>query len=99
MSSSQIPNLNTLRSNRSAARGGRRLGGLSRVADQNDVGEAAKDKVVQQTDQDASVSRVSAVDVGYMEDAFAKAFVTGDTQRRYPIINRGTEGTSASMRA
>ncbi|RPA92447.1 leucine carboxyl methyltransferase [Choiromyces venosus 120613-1] len=49
-----------------------------------------KDRVVQQTDQDASQSRLSAVDTGYLEDPFARLFVAGEVQRRYPLINRGT---------
>lgn len=51
---------------------------------------AAKDKVVQQTDQDASVSRMSAVRIGYLNDPFAKEFTSIEAPRRYPIINRGT---------
>jgi len=50
-----------------------------------------KDRVVQQTDQDASQSRLSAVEAGYLEDPFARLFVTGEVQRRYPLINRGAE--------
>jgi [phosphatase 2A protein]-leucine-carboxy methyltransferase len=44
---------------------------------------------VQQTDQDASVSRMSAVDVGYLADAFAQDFAPAGAQRRFPVINRG----------
>jgi [phosphatase 2A protein]-leucine-carboxy methyltransferase len=51
-----------------------------------------KDRVVQQTDQDASQSRLSAVETGYLQDPFAKLFVTGETQKRYPLINRGKKG-------
>lgn len=48
------------------------------------------DKVVQRTDEDASVSRLSAVEVGYLEDPFAKLFVDSRSRgRRFPIINRG----------
>ncbi|KAL8761131.1 MAG: hypothetical protein Q9184_002731, partial [Pyrenodesmia sp. 2 TL-2023] len=86
MAAPQIPNLNTLR------RGpGRPLGrgrGAPPLNDKED--QAVKDKVVQQTDQDASVSRLSAVEVGYLDDPFAKLFVAGSGQRRFPIINRGT---------
>ena len=56
-------------------------------------GRAASDKIVQGTDNDASVSRLSAVEVGYLNDPFAKAFVPSETDRwirRFPIINRGT---------
>jgi len=51
---------------------------------------ARKDKIVQGTDTDANVSRMSAVTVGYLDDPFAKEFATASTQRRFPIINRGT---------
>lgn len=85
MAAPQIPNLNTFR------RGsGRPLGrgrGFPPLNDKED--QAAKDKIVQQTDQDASVSRLSAVEVGYLDDPFAKLFVAGSAQRRFPIINRG----------
>lgn len=50
----------------------------------------AKDRVVQQTDQDASHSRLSAVETGYLTDPFARAFVEGPVQRKLPLINRGT---------
>ncbi|KAG0137960.1 S-adenosyl-L-methionine-dependent methyltransferase [Tuber indicum] len=49
-----------------------------------------KDRVVQQTDKDASQLRLSAIEAGYLEDPFAKLFVAGEVQRRYPLINRGT---------
>lgn len=54
--------------------------------------EAGRDKVIQQTDNDASSSRMSAVALGYLEDTFARSFIKQDEQipRRYPIINRGT---------
>ncbi len=50
-----------------------------------------KDHIVQQTDRDATFSRVSAVESGYLEDPFAKCFLeAGETvERRFPIINRG----------
>ncbi|KAL1856676.1 carboxy methyl transferase for protein phosphatase 2A [Paecilomyces lecythidis] len=93
MSTPQIPNLNTLR--RGGGRGGRlrgRGGGLT--GDQHGTGSgaaSAKDRVVQNTDNDASVSRLSAVELGYLEDPFAKALTTpGPGTRRFPIINRGT---------
>lgn len=49
----------------------------------------AKDRVVQQTDQDASQSRLSAVVTGYLQDPFASVFVSGGVQRKLPLINRG----------
>ena len=86
MSASQIPNLRTLHS----ARGGR----LQRRGQHAGTEErVTKDKIIQGTDQDASVSRLSAVEVGYLPDPFAKAFVPSESDRwvrRFPIINRGT---------
>lgn len=89
MSASQIPNLNTLRRGRGPGRfKGRGDGTISSESRQES--SAAKDKVVQQTDSDASVSRLSAVELGYLEDPFASAVsVNGTGPRRYPLINRG----------
>ena len=90
----QIPNLLTSRAN---GPGRVRRGGFRGVGSgAEDGGEdpaaarARKDKVVQGTDTDANVSRMSAVSVGYLDDPFAKDFATSNTQRRFPIINRGT---------
>ena len=88
MAAPQIPNLNTLRNARGSGRGrGRGQGGPSGLSLEKDRG--VTDRIVQQTDQDASVSRLSAVEVGYLDDPFAKYFVSGEGQRRFPIINRG----------
>lgn len=89
MSAPQIPNLNTLRRGRGPGRfRGRGDGNASNEARQEN--SAAKDKVVQQTDSDASVSRLSAVELGYLEDPYASAMTTnGPGSRRYPLINRG----------
>lgn len=87
MSASQIPNLNTLRRGggrgRTRGRGGHPASGLE--------SSASKDKIVQQTDNDASVSRLSAVELSYLHDPFARALADSGTEgaRRYPIINRG----------
>lgn len=86
MSAPQIPNLKTFPS----ARGVRmqRRGQLAGTGEER----AANDKIVQGTDQDASVSRLSAVEAGYLSDPFAKLFVSSETDRwvrRFPIINRG----------
>lgn len=95
MSAPQIPNLNTLR----------RGGGRGRLRGRGGVGTgtageerhglrgiAAQDRVVQGTDNDASVSRLSAVEIGYLEDPFAKALTPpGSETRRLPIINRGKQ--------
>lgn len=93
---SSIPNLNTLR----RGRGGPRLRGIrdrTEVPTDNADGEvqndaATLDKVVQDTDNDASSSRLSAVELGYLDDKYVRAF-TGNSEpaaRRFPIINRGT---------
>ncbi|KAL4909630.1 leucine carboxyl methyltransferase 1 [Aspergillus multicolor] len=86
MSAPQIPNLNTLR--RGGSRGRfRGRGGHDGSA--SSLGH--KDRVVQGTDNDASVSRLSAVGLGYLEDPFARALTPmGQETRRLPIINRGT---------
>ncbi|CAK7197589.1 carboxy methyl transferase for protein phosphatase 2A [Sporothrix eucalyptigena] len=45
------------------------------------------------TDTDAAISRMSAVDIGLLEDPFAQYFAGdggGPVPRRLPIINRGT---------
>ncbi|CAI7641675.1 unnamed protein product [Penicillium bialowiezense] len=73
-----IPNLNSLRRGR-----GRGFG--------RDVSRPGKDQVVQGTDNDASVSRLSAVQLGYLDDPYATALTPpGAATRRLPIINRGT---------
>ena len=86
MSAPQIPNLKTFR----GPNAGRiqRRGFKGATEEEN----ATNDKIVQATDQDASVSRLSAVEVGYLHDSFARAFVVAETDRwtrRFPIINRG----------
>ncbi|KAL4866428.1 hypothetical protein BDV12DRAFT_172770 [Aspergillus spectabilis] len=87
MSASQIPNLNTLR--RGSGRGRFRGRGGHESSVSGSAGQ--KDKVVQGTDNDASVSRLSAVGLGYLEDPFARALTPqGQEMRRLPIINRGT---------
>ncbi|KAL8999403.1 MAG: hypothetical protein Q9169_001717 [Polycauliona sp. 2 TL-2023] len=88
MAAPQIPNLNTLRRGQGRSLGRGRGGPSSSSSHEEE--KAAKDDIVQQTDQDASVSRLSAVDVGYLHDLFARQFVSGPSQRRFPIINRGT---------
>ena len=87
MSAPQIPNLNTLRKRGGPGRFRSRGGG----SDNHAHGTASsKDRVVQGTDSDASVSRLSAVRLGYLEDPFAQALTPpGLETRRYPIINRG----------
>ncbi len=89
MSAPSIPNLLSLRGGR-GGRGGalrsRRGGGPGTTG-------AHHDSTIQGTDTDAAVSRLSAVDAGYLEDPYAAFFVSrmdGPPQRRFPIINRGT---------
>ncbi|KAE9975126.1 hypothetical protein Vi05172_g12643 [Venturia inaequalis] len=84
----EIPNLLSLRGTGS----GRRRGGTSSLGHggRQEDAETRKDRIVQQTDNDASGSRMSAVSLGYLDDPFAQAFLQGAIPRRYPIINRGT---------
>jgi [phosphatase 2A protein]-leucine-carboxy methyltransferase len=96
MSAPQIPNLNTLR----------RGGGRPRLrgrGDYDNIGPlesvVAKDNVVQGTDSDASISRLSAVELGYLTDPFASVLKThGQGARRYPLINRGTLPISGAVK-
>jgi hypothetical protein len=46
---------------------------------------------VRGTDQDAAGSRVSCVELGYLDDPYAKLFATQMTTRRLPLLNRGKE--------
>lgn len=78
---SQIPNLNTLRTNRSRREVASKPGGLQRKT---------KDQVIRDTDQDAATARVSAVEAGYLNDPFAQNLTSATVQRRLPLMNRGT---------
>ena len=91
MAAPSIPNLNTIRSGRGRGRG-RGTGSVGSSASLSHEEQSARhDKIVQQTDDDASVSRFSAVEAGYLKDPYAKYFVReGGAQRRFPIINRGS---------
>lgn len=93
MSAPQIPNLLSLRGgSRSRGTGrGRGRGGSSRQVPgtEAEITQAHADKIIQQTDNDASVSRLSAVNLGYLRDNYASEFVLRETPRRLPIINRG----------
>ncbi|KAE8445250.1 hypothetical protein EG329_013622 [Mollisiaceae sp. DMI_Dod_QoI] len=90
MSAQQIPNLLSLRGGlRSRGRGrGRGRGGPGGNPEHHV--QLQKDRDIQATDTDAAVSRLSAVDLGYLNDPFASHFVSGPGTRRLPIINRGT---------
>ncbi|KAJ3043045.1 Leucine carboxyl methyltransferase 1 [Rhizophlyctis rosea] len=54
------------------------------------------DDAVRSTNDDAAVSRLSAVNLGYLTDPYLKSFVRRP-QRRPPIINRGTYTRSAAI--
>lgn len=83
MAAPTIPNM--------ALRSRGRRGGLSSLRGPSGRRSAEEnDRIIRQTDQDASVSRLSAVEAGYLNDQFAKLFVAPEQkQRRLPIINRG----------
>jgi [phosphatase 2A protein]-leucine-carboxy methyltransferase len=83
----QIPNLLSLRSSRGAR--GRGRGERGQPSESRESTAYTKDRIVQQTDRDASGSRMSAVSLGYLNDPFAEVFSPGPAVRRYPIINRG----------
>ncbi|KAI1134361.1 leucine carboxyl methyltransferase [Hypoxylon sp. FL0543] len=95
MSAPSIPNLLSLRGPRGGSRGrGRGRGGHSHSAAPN------HDSIIQGTDTDAAVSRMSAVELGYLQDPFAQYFVqnsVGGAVRRLPIINRGTYTRTAAL--
>ncbi|KAJ5238311.1 hypothetical protein N7468_002930 [Penicillium chermesinum] len=85
MAAPQIPNLNTLRRGRGRGRGG------SQRTEEGPGRTSGKDRVIQGTDNDASVSRLSAVRLGYLDDPYAEALTPAENAvRRFPIINRGT---------
>lgn len=89
-----IPPLSTFRSARRGPRlrGGRSNPGSAEILSEEDL-EKSRDKIIQQTDNDATSSRMSAVSLGYLDDQYAKAFFPQgqEVPKRYPIINRGTQ--------
>ncbi|KAK0743588.1 S-adenosyl-L-methionine-dependent methyltransferase [Schizothecium vesticola] len=89
MSAPSIPNLLSLRGS-GGRRGGRRgRGGHDSSASPSSPGQ---DATIQGTDTDAALSRLSAVEMGYLDDPFAWLFAPRPAPpvRRLPIINRGT---------
>lgn len=92
MSAQQIPNLLTLRGGpRSRDGRGRGRGRSDHHGGSPELqARFQKDRDIQSTDTDAAVSRLSAVNLGYLDDPFASYFVSGPGTRRLPIINRGT---------
>ncbi|KAH6895515.1 S-adenosyl-L-methionine-dependent methyltransferase [Thelonectria olida] len=95
MSAPEIPNLlDSLRSARGGHAGRGRGRGPSRGS------SISHDAIIQGTDTDAAVSRLSAVNMGYLDDPYAAFFVNntaGPSQRRLPIINRGTYTRTAAL--
>ncbi|KAI8685765.1 Leucine carboxyl methyltransferase 1 [Fusarium keratoplasticum] len=95
MSAPEIPNLlSSLRSARGGRGRGRGRGG------HHGPSSVTHDATIQGTDTDASVSRLSAVDLGYLDDPYAQFFVQsadGPPARRLPIINRGTYTRTISL--
>jgi len=59
--------------------------------------QASTDASVQGTNDDASVSKLSAVNLGYVEDPYLSHFVRG-AARRAPLINRGYYARMSAMR-
>jgi len=76
-----------------SAGGGRGRGGPGSEPGSASAARLGHDATVQGTDTDAAVSRLSAVELGYLQDPFANLFVQaappGPSARRLPIINRG----------
>ncbi|TDZ47723.1 Leucine carboxyl methyltransferase 1 [Colletotrichum trifolii] len=100
MSGGSIPNLLSLRGARGGGRAGPESGlrvGRGRGRGRGGTGPSSAgpthDQTIQGTDDDAAGSRLSAVNVGYLDDPYAHFFVdamAGPAPRRLPIINRGT---------
>ncbi|KAJ5682595.1 hypothetical protein N7462_005760 [Penicillium macrosclerotiorum] len=82
MAAPQIPNLNLLRRGRGRGRGGSRT-----VEDGHSNRPSGKDRIVQGTDSDASVSRLSAVELGYLVDPYATALTPPGTYVRTTAID------------
>ncbi|KXX83438.1 Leucine carboxyl methyltransferase 1 [Madurella mycetomatis] len=106
MSAPSIPNLLTLRGGASGRGRGRGRGGPSRsgvpASGPESGSGASHDATIQGTDTDAAVSRLSAVELGYLSDPFARLFVQAPPPspgvgRRLPIINRGTYARTTAI--
>lgn len=97
MAAPEIPNLLSMRGNRSRG-GGRGRGGPSNISDGGPAAANAvdKEKSVRDTDTDANGSRRSAVDCGYLVDPYVAEFGSNVPVRRMPIINRGAPPTPPS---
>ncbi|RMZ77939.1 hypothetical protein DV738_g4101, partial [Chaetothyriales sp. CBS 135597] len=87
MAAAQIPNLNTLR--RGGLRGRGQGGGLRPPPGARGRRQPNSDEIICATDNDATTSRVSAVEAGYLDDPFAKLLSgVGEVARRLPLMNR-----------
>lgn len=95
MQAPSIPNLLSLRGGRGGLRG-RGRGRAGHAQPSATSSQAQHDAAIQGTDTDAAVSRLSAVEVGYLKDPFAKYFAL-HPNRRLPIINRGTYARTAAI--
>jgi len=95
-----IPNLlSGLRSNPRGRGRGRGQSSSFPPADPSFANQVPKlprsEQAIRATDTDAAVSRLSAVQAGYLEDPFAEHFVDATSNaRRLPIINRGLSFSS-----
>lgn len=90
MSAPQIPNINSHRrvGGKRGVRG--RGAGFNGEESSHEANYAAKDRVIQNTDNDAASSRLSAAEAGYFEDPFVKILAHGaDVDKRLPLMNRG----------
>ncbi|KAF2195280.1 leucine carboxyl methyltransferase 1 [Zopfia rhizophila CBS 207.26] len=90
MAAQEIPNLRTLLGNRRGGPSRGRERGRGFPGASHEGNGALKDNAVRNTDQDAASSRVSCVELGYLNDSYAKLFATQPVTRRLPLLNRGT---------
>lgn len=94
MPAPSIPNLLTLRGSRGGSGLRSRTRGRGGAQSSSTMAPTSShDIIIQGTDTDAAVSRMSAVDLDYLEDPYARFFIqapaVGAAVRRLPIINRG----------
>ncbi|KAF2005883.1 leucine carboxyl methyltransferase 1 [Amniculicola lignicola CBS 123094] len=90
MSAPEIPNLKSIFANRRGAPSRGRGRGRAHAGASSERAEEVRDTAVRSTDQDAAGSRVSCVELGYLDDPYAQLFATQASTRRLPLLNRGT---------
>ncbi|KAF2640289.1 leucine carboxyl methyltransferase [Massarina eburnea CBS 473.64] len=90
MAAKEIPDLRTLLGPRRGGGLRGRGGGRGGFGTSHEEKEAVRDSAVRGTDQDAAGSRVSCVELGYLDDPYAELFATQASTRRLPLLNRGT---------